>query len=111
MTSTNQRHITAARSKLVADHEWARRPQNTRDGRRLVMTRPPKLLIIDGQVKGVEVHVRLYDVDGEEVPIDPVRQFGRPPLRHEGVLDPAAALWHVLWQQVDDMPNPDAWVP
>jgi hypothetical protein len=30
---------------------------------------------------------------------------------HEGSIDPVAALWVTLWQQIDLMPNPGDWVP
>lgn len=111
---TKSRKLTAT-SKATAvvnpGKPWARRPQQTRNGRKLVMTRAPELLRERGHVVGVECHVRLYDTDGVELAIDPVRRVINPPLMHEGVEDPAAALWSVLWDSVEVAPNPGDWVP
>lgn len=106
-------HEMAARSKLVAGADWARRPQQTRNGRRLVMSRPPSLLRdAAGNVVGLDLFVRLYDVEtGAEIPIDPVRRFINPPTIHEFIVDPVAACWAILWDSVDVAPNPDDWVP
>jgi hypothetical protein len=112
---TKSRKLTAsskAEAVVNPGNPWARRPQQTRNGRKLVMSHAPELLHDDaGEVVGVEVRVRLYDVDGVELAIDPVRRFVNPPLVHEGVEDPTAALWSILWDSVEVAPNPGDWVP
>jgi hypothetical protein len=110
----------------VADAMWSatkarsKGAQRTRDsdGKRLVITRAPEVIRNQGGLEvGIEVHVRLFDHDGVEIPIDPVRRFINPPTElatpegEPNVKDPAVALWTILWDSVDTAPNPEAWVP
>jgi hypothetical protein len=109
VTSRAELVANAAESATVARSKGS---QRTRDGRRLVMTAQPVLIEnLAGKVIGVECRVRLYDEAGVEVPIDPVRRFVNPPTVHDGVTDPLAALWSILWDSIDVAPAPDAWVP
>jgi hypothetical protein len=93
----------------------------TRGRRELtIVDGPDHVTGADGTIIGVEVHVELR-VNGELFPIDGHRVFINPPTQvvdahavrngKERVLpkrlrsDPATALWHVLWESVDQRPG------
>lgn len=117
--------LAAARSKVAAGAMWdatvhrSKGSQRTVDGRRLVITDEPELIINpEGRIVGVAFQVRLYDSEsGAEIKIDPVRWIINPPTEiatPEGELnevDPLGAIWSVLWDSVTDHPNPQHWRP
>lgn len=120
-----------ARAEAVAEGLWnattarSKGAQRSRGARRLVMTAEPRLVAhsATGEPCGVEVWVELTE-NGVVQDIDDHRVFINPPTRvvtAEAVLDaagnvitprqylddPVAALWEVLWQQVDSHPSPE----
>lgn len=96
--------------------------QTNKDGLTLrLKALPAPVLNKQGAVIGIDAWVQLFDVKGNEIPIDPHRRIVNPPLLvpDGGVgakgkatysRDPAGAYWAVLWDSVLTNPNPDEWV-
>jgi hypothetical protein len=84
----------------------------------------------DGNIAGVAVSVRCYAADGTEEHIDPDRRFINPPTAvidptipvtivewPDGTIDeilgtredPEAAFVEMLWDSINNVPNPQLW--
>lgn len=112
-----------ARTKVVADALWSatkgrsKGAHRTRGGRRLEIMAEPEIIYDrrSGAEVGIQVIARLFDADGTEIPIDPVRRFENPPTEvatpegQPNKVDPVAAFWSILWDQVEDFPAPEGW--
>lgn len=81
----------------------------TRAGFRLELVDGPHPVEVNGRKVGLRCTVRLYQ-GIKEIPIDNERVFINPPLKDRTrTLNPDGAFWEILWDSVDDAPNPGEW--
>lgn len=114
--------------KAVCREHWRSAQGNierSRKSQRLVFDREPELILDrSGEIVGVDAWVRLFDTNGNEIPIDPHRRIINPPtvpragIRWVGegedavrelTPDPLEAFYEAVWDSVESVPNAKGW--